>query len=438
MARKKKDEIVVTDAENVSITIDEMFEQLVKNSDFVMADTGSLMGSCMKVTTPLYVINCIYGGGLPLGVMTEISGPPASGKSTFSYQCLGNYQKEYPDGIPVIYDMEASMDVSRLEVLGVNTRRCLRKQADTIDKAFAAMFKSLNEILELKKKKPNITTFQIYDSLSSGGTNKQHEKTSEGESAFNAGSMMEAPRIIKQNLANVITYFEHFPMFLGLINQVFMQGIGTYVPKAESGGGFGLKHLCHAHIKFFKGEEVYENGFLMGNISKVNLEKSKLSPKFIDIPCYIDAASGGKIDEIDSLIRYLISDKVGLIQAGAWYKIDGLIDSMAARYPQLIDNNSPDCDVIEPLRSFKKSYRKAEFYDVVRANPDLVLFFQIALIDFIDNIYPMQRNVNGDYQKQLMSECAYFNQGNTDDVTNDIDTLDVSEDSVNDINDLVE
>lgn len=186
-----------------------------------------------------------------------------------------------------------------------------------------------------------------------------------------------------------------------------------------------LKHLCHAHIKFFKGEEVYENGFLMGNISKVNLEKSKLSPKFIDIPCYINASNGGKIDEIDSLIRYMISDKVGLIQAGAWYKIDNLIDSMSARYPQLIDTNTPDCDVIEPLRSFKKSYRKAEFYDVVRANPDLVLFFQIALIDFIDDIYPMQRDVNGDYQKQLMCECAYFNnqnnQSNDNDDYNDIE-----------------
>ena len=328
MARKKN---VSPDIESTNKTIDDLFAQLASDGDFVIADEGSLMSKCPKVTTPLYVINCVYGGGIPLGVMTEISGPPGSGKSTFSYQCLGNYQREYPDGVPVIYDMEASMDASRLAVLGVNTHKLLRKRADTIENAFSSMFKVLNAIKKQKESTPDITTFQIYDSLSAGGTDKQHERVDKGENVFNAGSMMEAPRIIKQNLSNVMTYFEEFPMFIGLINQVFMQGIGTYVPKAESGGGFGLKHLCHAHIKFDKGQEIYENNFLVGNLSSVNLEKSKLSPKLIKIPCYIDATNGGRIDEIESFIRYLSDDKINLIQAGAWYKFESVIDSMASK-----------------------------------------------------------------------------------------------------------
>jgi len=439
MARPKKE--TNNAIEEISMSIDDMINSLSNDTDFVVADTGSLMSSRMKVSTPLYVINCIYGGGLPLGVMTEISGPPSSGKSTFSYQCLGNYQREYPDGIPIIYDMEASMDAPRLKVLGINPKKVLRRRADTIDKAFASMFKSLNEIVEFRKKNPNVTTFQIYDSLSSGGTDKQHEKVESGESAFNAGSMMEAPRIIKQNLSNVMPFFEQVPMFLGLINQVFMQGIGTYVPKAESGGGFGLKHLCHAHIKFNKGQEIYENGFLIGNLSTVNLEKSKLSPKFINIPCYIDATAGGRIDEVESFVRYLTDSTVGLIQTGAWYNMNSLIDSMSARYPQLIDKNSSDMDVVAPLKEYKKNFRKADLFNAIKGDKDLLNFLQIALIDFIDNIYPMQRDVNDGYQKKLMSECLYFNYNNenveiaVDESINTVSDSDEFDDNDNDNDD---
>jgi len=197
-----------------------------------------LMSSRMRVTTPLYVLNCIFGGGVPLGIVSEISGPPGSGKSTFSYQCMANYQKEYPDGVPVVYDMESSMDNMRLQQLGVQTDRLLRLPAASLEDAFASMFKMFNKIELLSKTHPNISSFQIYDSISSGGTNKQHEATSKGESAFNAGAMMESPRIVKSNLANMFPYFEKFPIFVGLLNQVSTQ-MSQYTSKVASGGGFG-------------------------------------------------------------------------------------------------------------------------------------------------------------------------------------------------------
>ena len=129
-----------------NILDDNFFQELIKGTEFVIAETGSVMHSRKKVTTPLYVINCIYGGGIPLGIISEISGPPGSGKSTFSYQCMGNYQREYPTGVPVIYDMETSMDNARLESLGVDVSKVLRLPASSLEDAFASMFKMLNKI----------------------------------------------------------------------------------------------------------------------------------------------------------------------------------------------------------------------------------------------------------------------------------------------------
>lgn len=221
-----------------NILDNDFFTDLIKDTEFVIAKSGSLMNSRMKVKTPIYVLNCIYGGGIPLGVMTEISGPPGSGKSTFSYQCMANYQEQYPDGVPVIYDMEASTDDSRLTTLGVDMDKVLRLPATSLEEAFASMFTILNKIAKAKEKFPNISSFQIYDSISSGGTEKQHSAIERGEGAFGAGSMMEAPRIIKQNLANIFPYLEKFPVFIGLLNQVFTQ-MTMYTSKLGSGGGMG-------------------------------------------------------------------------------------------------------------------------------------------------------------------------------------------------------
>ena len=381
----------------------EFFEDLIKGTNFVTADTGSLMNSRSKVPTPLYVINCVYGGGIPLGLIGEISGPPSSGKSTFGYQCMGIYQKKFEDGIAVVYDMESSSDNDRLKVLGVDTQKLLRLPATTMEDAFASMFKMLNKLLELQKTNPNISTFQIYDTIAAGGTNKQKDAVSGGNSAFNAGSMMEAPRILKQNLSNLFPYLEKLPVFIGLLNQVFTQ-MGVYTSSVKAGGGYGLQHNIHFHIVFGKNKDVFDGDFLIGTESEVQLGKSKLSPKLIGIPCFIDARAGGKIDEVDSFVKYLAKSSVNIVRMGSWYNILDTIEKMKERYPSI--KNSKGLD------RYQKQFRKNDFYAAVKEDRDLCNFLQVALIDFIDGIYPMQSEVNNEYKLQIMNECSYFNNEN--------------------------
>lgn len=390
-------------SDKVNLSSD-FFTDLIKDTEFKIASSGSLMHSRVKVSTPLYVINCIYGGGIPLGIMSEISGSPGAGKSTFLYQCMGNYQKEYPDGVPVIYDMEASMDNSRLKILGVDTDKVLRLPATSMEDAFSNMFKMLNKMTTLSEQYEDISSFQIYDSLAAGGTAKQHQATSKGESAFGAGTMMEPQRIIKQNLSNVLPYLEKFPVFIGLINQVFTSINAYGGASVNSGGGFGLKHFCHSHIMFSDPKDDYKNGFLIGVISSVQLKKSKLSPKMINIPCYIDVTQGGRIDEVDSFVRYLTDSNINLISAGSWYKFGDYVKStMIERYPVL----SGHSDLTQILN---KNIRKDDMYSLIHEDRDILDLLQISLIEFIDDIYPAQRDVNDEYQKQLISSCKFFRE----------------------------
>jgi RecA/RadA recombinase len=216
----------------------EFFTDLMKDTSFVMADNGSLMSSRPKVPTPIYVLNCLFGGGLPLGNIGEISGPPQSGKSTFSYQTMGMYQKLYKNGVSIILDMESSSDNERLRVLGVDPSKVLRLPATTMENAFANLFGILGKLCTKVESIPDLSAFIMYDTISTGGTNKQSVAASEGHSVMNAGGMQEAPRILKQNLANVFPYLEKLPIYLGLLNQVFTQ-MGAYAATIGSGGGYG-------------------------------------------------------------------------------------------------------------------------------------------------------------------------------------------------------
>lgn len=146
--------------------------------------------------------------------------------------------------------------------------------------------------------------------------------------------------------------------------------------------------------------KTYENGFIMGTECNVNIKKNKLCPKFADIPCVIDATKGGAIDEVYSIYEYLTASHIGIIKTGSYYNIKETIDFMIERYPILKDNES--------LMSYYKSIRKNDLLQYMRDDKDLLNFLQIRLIDLIDDIYPLQRNINGDYQKKLITECKYF------------------------------
>lgn len=98
-----------------------------------------------KVETPLYALNDLLGGGLPLGAIIEVFGPNAAGKSSIMYETLGNFQKQYENGVAFIIDSEASTDDSRLRQLGVDPLRSPRMGAATLEDGFEQIISILHK-----------------------------------------------------------------------------------------------------------------------------------------------------------------------------------------------------------------------------------------------------------------------------------------------------
>ena len=101
-----------------------------------------------KVETPLYALNDLLGGGLPLGAILEVYGPNAAGKSSFMYETLGNFQRQYPNGVAFIIDSEASTDDARLRQLGVDPSRAPRMGASSLEDGFEQINKILKKMVD--------------------------------------------------------------------------------------------------------------------------------------------------------------------------------------------------------------------------------------------------------------------------------------------------
>ena len=70
-----------------------------------------------------------------------------SGKSSTSYQMLGEFQKMYPPGkgLAIIVDTEASVDSQRMKFMGCNPEHILRIPAGTLEKGFESLYSILDK-----------------------------------------------------------------------------------------------------------------------------------------------------------------------------------------------------------------------------------------------------------------------------------------------------
>lgn len=161
MAKKKQEEI----------KSDTLISDLISGTEFKFigqeGDTLEGKGSLTdkpKVKTPIYALNDLLGGGIPLGSILEVYGPNAAGKSSFMYETLGNFQKQYSDGVAFIVDSEASTDDSRLRQLGVDPLRAPRMGASSLEDGFEQIIKILKKMSD-DKRYNGFPVFIIWDEL---------------------------------------------------------------------------------------------------------------------------------------------------------------------------------------------------------------------------------------------------------------------------------
>lgn len=365
-------------AKKESVSSQELISDLISGSQFKFigegeAGKGSLSDK-PKVETPLIALNSLLGGGLPLGCMIEVFGPNASGKSSFMYETLGNFQKQYPEGVAFIIDTETSTDDSRLRQLGVDPMRAPRMGAATLEDGFEQITKIVRKMVDDDRYK-GFPVFILWDTIASAPTRAQLK-----EGNMYAGGMAERARILKTALMTIFPLIEKQNVLLVLLNQV-MAEIGGWRPGVTSAGGNALKHDIHMRLQIDGGKTQYDGVYAVSKYSDLSISKSKVSPIMGGFNMIIDITKGGVIDRSGSLIWWMTNlTNPALFKQSSWWSVEEWCWNKYLPYW----NKFPE---------FSGKFRQTKLYEVGGINQNFIDFLQLIWLDLISDRYVLQKEV---------------------------------------------
>lgn len=363
----------------------EALSVLMDGTNFEINSESEILTSCkLRTETPLEVLNILLGGGLPLSGIYHTWGMPKAGKSTWLYQSMGLFQKQYENGVTLIVDTESSADSNRLKALGVDPGKVMRLPTTSIESGFKSLLKVIKNKQGSAKLK-EVPLFIIWDTISRGQATDESS-----QSRMNA---MDRARIIKNYLPQLSAEVEKQPFILGLINQVIQSTDSYGHVHLNSGGGIALQHDNHLSLMISPKEEELDGSFIVSKKSLMTIDKSKISPEIKNIPVRIDTLAGGIIDREGSFLEFLIDNAGFIVNEKGWYSITDKFGENLGEYSSLL----------EPYM------KRSRFRDIKQRMKDDSLFYnlgRLALARFFSNMFTLQKEIIKPYLEKIETSLS--------------------------------
>ena len=187
------------------------------------------------IDTGSFILNAVLSGslygGVPNNKITAFAGESATGKTFFVLGVVKQFLEDNPTGGVVYYDTEAAVTKEMMSKRGVDTKRVIIAEPDTIERFRTHAMKILDSY-EKQPKESRPPMMMVLDSLGLLSTNKEVEDVTEGKDVRDMTKsqvIKGAFRVLTLKLAQV-----GVPMLV--TNHVY-ELVGSYVPTKEMGGG---------------------------------------------------------------------------------------------------------------------------------------------------------------------------------------------------------
>lgn len=214
------------------------------------------------LTTGIYSLDKILGGGIACGRVIEIFGGEASGKTTFALQVIAQVQKA---GKKAAYiDVEHAFNMQYAKTLGVDPEQLYFSQPNSAEEAFdiAKMLAETGEFAII-----------VIDSVAA------LTPATEFEGEVGKGQIGHLARFLGQALKQVIGIFAQTKTAVILINQMRMKMGVSYGDPYTTPGGMALKYYASQRIRISKGSKVTgkDADDVIGWKSKFRVDKNKIA-----------------------------------------------------------------------------------------------------------------------------------------------------------------
>jgi RecA/RadA recombinase len=187
------------------------------------------------IDTGCYLFNAVLSGslygGLPNNKITAIAGEPATGKSFLTLGIVKHFLDSDKKAGVAYFDTEGAITVDMLEERGIDSKRVLIGEPDTVQNFRTKAIK----IIDAYEKQPESKRgpfLMVLDSLGMLSTTKEMEDTAEGKETRD----MTKAQIIKATFRVLTLRLAKAKIPLIVTNHVY-DVTGAYVPTKTMGGG---------------------------------------------------------------------------------------------------------------------------------------------------------------------------------------------------------
>tara|TARA_A100001515_G_scaffold84700_1_gene67292 strand:+ start:4696 stop:5667 length:972 start_codon:yes stop_codon:yes gene_type:complete len=226
--------------------LDDICKQLDNAS--VLSDESQIYG---YVDSGSYALNKIisgsYNGGYPIGSITEIYGESSSAKTVFlTHAFIGAQKAGYHT---VMVDNEHAYSPSFAEKLGLDSKKLIYTQPETIEECF----ETIEKVIKAIRKKDADTPIMIgYDSIGTSPTKKEMDEDF-GKNSEMGGALRA--KVAGQCLRRINPLLRKYKAGLIIINQVRSKvGVMFGDPRTRAGGGKALLYYCGTSLETASGK----------------------------------------------------------------------------------------------------------------------------------------------------------------------------------------
>ena len=256
-----------------------------------------------RISSGVFPVDEIIGGGYPLGRIIELYGPESSGKTTLALKAIASFQKE--GHVCAFIDAEHALDPDYAVALGVDIDNLYVSQPDCGETAL--------EIAEILVRSGAVGLI-VVDSVAA------LVPRAEIDGEMGAASVGVHARLMSQAMRKLTGIVSTSQSVVIFINQLRDKIGNNYGGNETTTGGRALKFYASIRLDVRKKATVQTDGNAVANTVSVRTVKNKTFPPFRS--CEFDINYGTGPDEIGYVIERAV--EAGIItKAGAWYSMDG-------------------------------------------------------------------------------------------------------------------